>query len=87
MAIMANYQAAFAANGALVEYPMFNFPVAQEMMGDQQTIKNGHLLKPTAPGIGVTLTGDIEARYPFDETAVYCCAQSEGSPPPDDYWQ
>ena len=45
------------------------------------------LLRPTAPGIGVTLTPEMEARYPFDDTAVYSCALIDFGPPPDEYWQ
>ncbi|MFK7836201.1 MAG: mandelate racemase/muconate lactonizing enzyme family protein [Sulfitobacter sp.] len=85
-AIMASYHAAFAAGGKLVEYPMLAFPLGAEMMGDQGTIIEGQLLRPTAPGLGITLTPEMEARYPFDETAVYSCAQIDFGPPPDSYW-
>lgn len=86
-AIMASYHAAFAAGGDLVEFPMLDFPLGAEMMGDQGTIKNGQLLRPLASGIGVTLTPEIEARYPFDANAVYSCALIDFGPPPDDYWK
>jgi L-alanine-DL-glutamate epimerase-like enolase superfamily enzyme len=86
-AIMASYHAAFAAGGDLVEFPMLDFPLGAEMMGDQGRIANGRLVKPTAPGIGITLTPAIEARYPFDPSAVYSCALIDYGPPPDDYWQ
>lgn len=56
-------------------------------MGDQGTIVTGRLLKPTAPGIGVTLTPEMEAHYPFDETAVYSCMLHDWGPPPDSYWR
>jgi L-alanine-DL-glutamate epimerase-like enolase superfamily enzyme len=86
-AIMASYHAAFAAGGKLVEYPMLDFPLGAEMIGDQGRIENGKLLRPTAPGLGLTLTPDMEARYPFDETAVYSCALIDFGPPPDSYWK
>lgn len=86
-AIMASYHAAFAAGGDLVEFPMLDFPLGTEMMGDQARIARGHLLRPTAPGIGVTLTPEMEARYPFDSRAVYSCALIDFGPPPDKYWQ
>ena len=86
-AIMASYHAAFAAGGDLVEYPMLDFPLGAEMIGDQSRIVNGRLLRPTAPGIGVTLTPEMEARYPFDGSAVYSCALIDFGPPPDEYWQ
>jgi hypothetical protein len=66
---------------------MLDFPLGAEMMGDQGRIVDGRLLRPTAPGIGVTLSPAMEARYPFDETAVYSCALIDFGPPPDDYWR
>jgi L-alanine-DL-glutamate epimerase-like enolase superfamily enzyme len=86
-AIMASYHAAFAAGGSLVEFPMLYFPLGEEMIADQGKIVNGRLLKPTAPGLGLTLTPEMEARYPFDETAVYSCVLNDWGPPPDDYWR
>ncbi|MGB3316689.1 MAG: enolase C-terminal domain-like protein, partial [Albidovulum sp.] len=85
-AIMASYHAAFAAGGTLVEFPMLDFPLGREMMGDQAQIVDGHLLRPTAPGLGLVLTPEMEARYPFDESAVYSCALLDYGPPPDSYW-
>jgi L-alanine-DL-glutamate epimerase-like enolase superfamily enzyme len=85
-AIMASYHAAFAAGGTLVEYPMLDFPLGAEMMSDQGRIADGQLLRPDAPGLGLKLTPEIEARYPLDETAVYSCALIDFGPPPDSYW-
>ncbi len=84
---MASYHAAFAGGGELVEYPMLAFPLGAEMIGDQGRIEKGHLHKPTAPGIGVTLTPEMEARYPFDKSAVYSCMLHDWGPPPDEYWR
>ncbi len=86
-AIMASYHAAFAAGGDLVEYPMLDFPLGAEMIGDQGRIEGGRLLKPSASGIGVTLTTEIETRYPFDPAAVYSCVLHDWGPPPDEYWR
>lgn len=86
-AIMASYHAAFAANGKLVEYPMLAFPLGTEMIGDQGRIIHGELHRPTAPGLGLTLTPEMESRYPFDPTAVYSCALIDFGPPPDSYWK
>ncbi|MEI7601419.1 MAG: mandelate racemase/muconate lactonizing enzyme family protein [Aestuariivirga sp.] len=86
-AIMASYHAAFAADGDLVEYPMLDFPLGAEMIGDQGQIVSGRLIRPTTPGIGVTLTPEMEARYPFDPAAVYSCALIDFGPPPDEYWR
>ena len=86
-AIMASYHAAFAGGGDLVEYPMLAFPLGAEMMGDQGRIEAGRLIRPTAPGIGVTLTPEMEAAHPFDESAVYACLLNDWGPPPDDHWK
>ena len=86
-AIMASYHAAFAADGDLVEYPMLDFPLGEEMIGDQGQIVSGRLIRPTTPGIGVTLTPEMEARYPFDPAAVYSCALIDFGPPSDEYWR
>ncbi|MCB1492077.1 MAG: mandelate racemase/muconate lactonizing enzyme family protein [Rhodobiaceae bacterium] len=85
-AIMASYHAAFAAGGDLVEFPMLDFPLGAEMIGDQARIVDGRLYRPTAPGLGITLTREMEARYPFDDTAVYSCMLHDWGPPPDSYW-
>ena len=87
VAIMASYHAAFAAGGSLVEYPMLDFPLGAEMIADQGRIEAGRLLRPTAPGLGVTLSPEMEVRYAFDETAVYSCMLHDWGPPPDEYWQ
>jgi L-alanine-DL-glutamate epimerase-like enolase superfamily enzyme len=86
-AIMASYHAAFAAGGKLVEYPMLAFPLGAEMIADQGRIAEGRLILPTAPGLGLTLTPEMETRYPFDETAVYSCVLNDWGPPPDSYWR
>ena len=86
-AIMASYHAAFAAGGKLVEFPMLAFPLSAEMIGDQARIEGGRLMRPTAPGLGLNLTPEIEARYPFDESAVYCCVLHDWGPPPDEHWK
>ena len=86
-AIMASYHAAFAGGGKLVEFPMLDFPLGAEMIGDQGRIEGGRLMRPTAPGLGLTLTPEMEARYPFDGSAVYCCVLHDWGPPPDEYWK
>src|SRR5262249_33506023 len=86
-AIMASYHAAFAGGGNLVEFPMLAFPLGAEMIGDQGRIEGGRLMRPTAPGLGLTLTSEMEARYPFDESAVCSCVLHDWGPPPDDYWK
>ena len=85
-AIMASYHAAFAGDGDLVEWPMLHHPLTDDMIGDRAPIRNGRLFRPDSPGIGVVLTPEIEAHYPFDPSAVYSCMLADYGPPPDDYW-
>ena len=85
-AIMASYHAAFAAGGTLVEFPMLAFPLGDDMLGDQCRIESGRLIRPSLPGLGLTLTQDMEASYRFDETAVYSCVLTDRGAPPDEYW-
>jgi hypothetical protein len=77
---LAGYYAAFAGSGKLVECPMLAFPLRTEMIGDQGGSR-ARLSRPTAPGVGITLTLEMEARYPFYESAVYSCVLYDwGSP-------
>lgn len=85
-AIMASYHAAFAGGGDLVEWPMLHHPLTDDMIADRALIRNGRLFRPDSPGIGVVLTPEIEAHYPFDPSAVYSCMLADYGPPPDDYW-
>jgi len=70
-----------------VEFPMLAFPLGTEMIGDQGRIEGGRLLRPTAPGLGLILTPEMEARYAFDPSAVYSCVLHDWGPPPDQYWK
>lgn len=85
-AIMANYHVAFSAGGKLVEFPMLEFPLGTDMMKGQCNITDGRLSLPTAPGIGVRLTPEMEAMYPFDESAVYSCKIQDFQRNHNDYW-
>jgi L-alanine-DL-glutamate epimerase-like enolase superfamily enzyme len=85
-AIMASYHAAFAGGGDLVEWPMLDHPLTDDMVAGRAVIRQGRLLRPDSPGLGVELTPEIEARYPFDPGAVYSCMLADYGPPPDDYW-
>lgn len=87
VAMMANYHASFVGGGCFVEFPLLEFPVCDEMLGDHANIVDGQLRLPEALGLGVTLTKEIESRYPFDETAVYSCMLNDWGPPPDSYWE
>ena len=71
--MMANYHAAFAGGGQLVEWPMPAFPIRESLMVEPLRIVNGRLQKPTAPGLGVHLTPELEAQFAFREDAAYRC--------------
>lgn len=65
---------------------MLAFPLGAEMIGDQGRITEGRLLRPTKPSLGLTFSPTIEARYPFDESAVYSCDLIDYGTTPDSYW-
>ena len=87
VAIMASYHAAFAGGGNLVEFPMLDFPLGDEMLGESKAILNGFLLRPDEAGLGITFNDEIENKYRFDETAVYSCKTLDRGKPPESYWE
>ena len=86
VAIMASYHAAFAGRGQLVEFPMLNFPLGDEMLGESKAIEKGYLLRPDGPGLGITFSEEIEEKYRFDQTAVYSCKTLDRGKPLESYW-
>jgi len=65
-AIMANYNLAFTQpNCVWLERPVMNNPLEEEMLVDPLRIEQGYVLPPTAPGLGVKLTQEIKAKYPY----------------------
>jgi L-alanine-DL-glutamate epimerase-like enolase superfamily enzyme len=83
---MANYHAAFAGGGQLVEWPMPEFPLRRELFAEPLRIERGCLLAPRLPGLGVRLTPEIEARFPFREDAVYSCSGDRNAVPAEGNW-
>ncbi|MCW5852130.1 MAG: mandelate racemase/muconate lactonizing enzyme family protein [Anaerolineae bacterium] len=71
--LLANYHAAFAGGGRLAEWPMPAYDLREVLLVEPLRIQDGALRPPTAPGLGVQLTPEIEARYPFRPDAVYMC--------------
>ncbi|MFV0472962.1 MAG: mandelate racemase/muconate lactonizing enzyme family protein [Pikeienuella sp.] len=64
--VMANLHWAFATpNVRLQEFPTWGFPLRDALMAEPLRIEDGCILPPTAPGLGVTLTDEIIARYPW----------------------
>jgi L-alanine-DL-glutamate epimerase-like enolase superfamily enzyme len=73
----ANYHAAFAGGGTLAEWPLPAYPLRTELLAEPFRVVDGQLLAPTAPGLGIRLTDEVERRYPFRPDAVYRCLVEE----------
>jgi L-alanine-DL-glutamate epimerase-like enolase superfamily enzyme len=73
VSLMANYHAALAGGAAWAEWPMKPYALRDELLIEPLFIQAGYLQVPTQPGLGVRLTPQIEARYPFRPDAVYAC--------------
>lgn len=86
VAIMASWQATFAGGGRLVELPMLPFELADHLLGDQARIEDGAIARFEAPSLGLQLSPEIEALFPYDPEAVYCCLPTAWERPPDDVW-
>lgn len=65
--VMQNLHAAFACDNTLiVEIPPLAGALHTEVWGDQlQLDGEGNVLAPTAPGLGVTLSEETKAKYPY----------------------
>ena len=84
--MMANYHIAVAEGGRLLEYPMPEFPLRREMLVAPLAIEDGKLSAPLAPGLGVLLTPEIEAKCAFREEAVYTCLDEPTLLPDNSVW-
>jgi galactonate dehydratase len=63
---MQNVQAGFAAaNTCILEVPPAFGGLHADLIGDSFQMKDGYVLPPQTPGLGLTLTDEIKARYPF----------------------
>jgi len=61
-----NYHLAFATpNCRILEYPTWGYPLIEELFMEPLRIEDGFVYPPTAPGLGVQLTDEIRAKYPF----------------------
>jgi L-alanine-DL-glutamate epimerase-like enolase superfamily enzyme len=64
--LMQNVHAAFACpNALIVEVPPAYGPLHSELIGDSFQMQNGRVLPPRKPGFGISLTPQIEKRFPF----------------------
>ena len=65
-ALMQNVHASFAcANTVIIEIPPAYGPLHSEILGDSFVMRDGQVLPPDTPGLGITLTEEIKNRYPF----------------------
>lgn len=70
---MANYHAAWAGDADLAEWPVPSYPLRDALMTQPLAIQDGCLPPPETPGLGVSLTPEIEREFPFRPEAVYDC--------------
>jgi L-alanine-DL-glutamate epimerase-like enolase superfamily enzyme len=64
--MMANYHLGFTQpNCFILERPVMHNPLEVETLVEPLKIIDGYLLPPTAPGLGVELTAEVKARYPY----------------------
>ncbi|MES2391634.1 MAG: mandelate racemase/muconate lactonizing enzyme family protein [Acidobacteriota bacterium] len=64
--LMQNIHCGFAApNTAILEVAPDFGPLHSELLGDSFVMKDGFVLPPEQPGLGVRLTDDIKNRFPF----------------------
>jgi galactonate dehydratase len=66
--LMQNVHCGFAAsNTAILEIPPDYAGLHADIMDGSFVMKNGYVLPPEMPGLGIVLTDKIKARYPFVE--------------------
>lgn len=64
--VMQNVHAAFAcANTLIVELPPAAGPLHTELWGGSLRVREGKVVRPDEPGLGVRLTDDARKRFPF----------------------
>jgi len=70
--IMGNYHAAFATpNCTILELPNVPNPLREELIVEPLKLVDGKVRAPTEPGLGVRLTEETIARYPYRPGSVY----------------
>jgi L-alanine-DL-glutamate epimerase-like enolase superfamily enzyme len=64
--LMQNLHAAFATpNMAICEIPPAFGPLHKEVVGDSFVMRDGQVLRPDTPGLGISLPQSLRDRYPF----------------------
>ena len=72
----ANYHAAAAYGGPLVEWPLPYFPIREDLNIESYKIIKGVLYLHDIPGLGISLTDSIIKNFPFKPEAIYNCLPS-----------
>ena len=83
--ILANYHAAIAGQGEMVEWPLPDYAPRAAMFAPAPRIDGGFLVLSDSPGLGARLTPEIERAFPFHEDAVYRCLVDPGIIPKADW--
>jgi L-alanine-DL-glutamate epimerase-like enolase superfamily enzyme len=64
--MMANYHVGFTQpNCFILERPVMHNPLEVETLVEPLEIVEGYLMPPTAPGLGISLTAEVKAAYPY----------------------
>ncbi len=69
--VAANVHAAFAAGARMCEWPMLTNPLRDEMYVEPFEIIGGELRKPRLPGLGIQLTEELIAKYPYESGTAH----------------
>jgi L-alanine-DL-glutamate epimerase-like enolase superfamily enzyme len=63
---MQNVHCGFAAaNTCILEIPPDFGPLHSHIMGDSFVMRDGHVLPPTTPGLGIAVSEATKQRFPF----------------------
>ncbi len=64
--LMQNLHCGFACpNTIILEIPPAYGPLHSEVIGDSFRMRDGHVLPPTAPGLGIVLSDETKRKFPF----------------------
>lgn len=70
--VMANYHAAFAMPNCIwLEYPSQPNPLIEGLMAEPLRIRDGLVQRPTAAGLGLLLTPELEEAFPYRPSHRY----------------
>jgi L-alanine-DL-glutamate epimerase-like enolase superfamily enzyme len=85
--VLANYHAALAGGGNLVEWPMPSYPLRAMLLDEVLTIQGGAVTLSERPGLGIQLTAELEREFAFREDAVYDCLVDPAHALPSASWR